>query len=251
MTDELSNPPTFHLPSDFYSNRNRYELWACRVPVKIDASMLSGVDLCLLNNESNFTQHTVGMKNDDVSGTELKSTLAHIVAKIPTGDHTYGLVSTNPLEFDTYRMLVRNESSIKEMKVLIQPFDKLLNVVDLSPTEVSETDIAPSRANSLYINDEKHQLRIPYTTVEQVQGLKRRWTMYGGTPLDEKTIWQTKQENIAVTNSGSHKDKKRKMRHLNGQEPSPVKYKTDRIEETRNIKSPKKDKKHKHKKNSN
>jgi hypothetical protein len=239
IIDELSNPPTFHLPADFFSNRSRYELWGVRVPVKLDVSVLADVGFHLVPQYSSLPHHAVQAKTNP-SETESRPTAAHVIAKFPVKEHTHGLVSANPIEFDTYRILVRDEQSIKEMKAISQPFDKLVNIIDLSPTEISEADIAPSKDKGQPMNDEKQQLRIPYKSVEQVLGLKRRWNIYGTTSLDEQTLWKKRQEN-----EKNHSPKHKKSRkHAVSTESSPKKQKTGHVDEAADI-SPKKDKKSK------
>jgi hypothetical protein len=224
--DDLSEPPSFQLPNEFFTNRQRFELWALRVPVKMDISVLNGMSF-QLENQNNTWSHRSG---PSISNHESTSTSAPIISKVTCHDHTYGLLSTNPLEFDTYRLVLRDEHSTHEMKPLVQPFDQLINLVDWSPTQVSETDIAPSMENAKPMNDDKWSLRIPYKEKEQVRGLKRRWTWSGTTGVHEnlnQTLWgrmeQEKIEKKRVKSPKQKKSRKHESQTMSSESSSPWK----------------------------
>lgn len=207
----LLDPPTFKLPSDFEENSDDYEIWSLRVPVRFDMSSLDGTILNL-----NLTEK-------DKRGKEIGVTSFEI------GDEKYSLNLGSSAETENIRILTAlqddddedNEKAMIPLKVQIKNH---FNLVHIPNSKTKDIDLAPSIDRAPEVDMPAIQMRIPYSKIDQVRGLKRRWQVPGAsaeyTPpvelpnyelnIDEDSPSKKKKVDKEKKEAKSHKKKKRK-----------------------------------------
>lgn len=206
----LLDPPTFKLPSDFEENPDDYEIWSLRVPVRFDMSSLDGTILNL-----NLTEKDKKGKDIGVTSFEI-------------GENKYSLNLGNSAETENIRILTAleddddedNEKGMIPLKVQIK---KHFNLVHIPKSKTKDIDLAPSVERAPHVDMPAIQMRIPYSKIDQVKGLKRRWQVPGAsaeyTPqaelpyhemdIDESSPSKKKKGHKEKKETKSHKKKKR------------------------------------------
>eukprot|EP00555_Chaetoceros_dichaeta_P007743 CAMPEP_0198257494 /NCGR_PEP_ID=MMETSP1447-20131203/7164_1 /TAXON_ID=420782 /ORGANISM="Chaetoceros dichaeta, Strain CCMP1751" /LENGTH=352 /DNA_ID=CAMNT_0043944413 /DNA_START=75 /DNA_END=1133 /DNA_ORIENTATION=+ len=216
---ELLDPPSFQLPSTIHNNHTtddnlEYEVWSLRMPVQFDPSSLDGVSLSfnqdILEQQQKKLVGTVAAQQDNVLASfELSN----------DADDRYSLALGPTAETQSFRVLVPatnqpvivdddtnddTEMSKKQMKLLPIPFTRHVTLIRSSKVDMTEFDLAPSKERapkprimttaatttttmttmgepSTENTSSKITMarREAYSHVDQVKGLKRRWSLFG------------------------------------------------------------------------
>jgi hypothetical protein len=205
----LLDPPTFKLPSDFEENPDDYEIWSLRVPVRFDMASLNGTILNL-----NLPEKEKKGKETGVTSFEI-------------GEEKYSLNWGSSAETENIRILTALEDDDDENEKAMIP-SKLqiknhFNLVHIPNSKTKDIDLAPSLERAPQVDMPAIQMRIPYSKIDQVKGLKRRWQAPGAsaeyTPpvesihnemnKDESSPSKTKNGDKHKKEAKSHKKKKR------------------------------------------
>mmetsp|Transcript_12938 Transcript_12938/g.15173 ORF Transcript_12938/g.15173 Transcript_12938/m.15173 type:complete len:355 (-) Transcript_12938:206-1270(-) len=216
---ELLDPPSFQLPSTIHNNHTtddnlEYEVWSLRMPVQFDPSSLDGVSLSfnqdILEQQQKKLVGTVAAQQDNVLASfELSN----------DADDRYSLALGPTAETQSFRVLVPatnqpvivdddtnddTEMSKKQMKLLPIPFTRHVTLIRSSKVDMTEFDLAPSKerapkprimttaattTTTMTTMGEPSTdntsskitmaMREAYSHVDQVKGLKRRWSLFG------------------------------------------------------------------------
>uniref|UniRef100_A0A6U3TEY9 Uncharacterized protein n=1 Tax=Ditylum brightwellii TaxID=49249 RepID=A0A6U3TEY9_9STRA len=203
-SERLVDPPTFQLPDDFQSNKSRYELWAVRVPVQFNAANLDGVKL-YLNPGVLKGDATTGGVGAGASATSLLSSFS-------VNGKPHGLVLGHPSESDSFRLLAPSsekgndnddeDEGQKLLRTVPHPFDKHVNLLDITGHDLAETDLAPSEEKAPDPKENGVNIRLAYSHKPQAQGLKRRWTQPGTGAIPSSSMAGNKK---LKTNDGAAK----------------------------------------------
>jgi len=167
----LLEPSTFELPEDFNENPEDYELWSVRAPVKFDLSALNGTSFQFQFQHNKKTGPEPNVTSFEVDG------------------HKYSLSQGHKAEISSFRILTAaaaaasqdedEEVNANAMKPLPVAFHKHFNLIQTTNAHVTDVDLAPSNERAPALDTAKVQMRIPYTPIDQISGLKRRWNMLG------------------------------------------------------------------------
>lgn len=262
----LLDPPTFELPSDYHENPSDYELWSLRVPIDFDISQLNCQMIHIQNLENSTKSKKSGVKHSAI-GPEAILTSFQIESNIEDDlPRTYNLSQCQQNETQSFRILRSKKQkgndddevssrSIdghgKEMIPMPITFTKNLTIVETTHSNVTELELAPSIYKAPKVDLEKEKRRIPYISIDQKSGLKKRWNVFGS---NASLILQQKSKGNETTAKSS---KKRTSKTTTTSEENiipltPTKHKEsgtkrkvsdDVVEETPKIKSPEKKKK--------
>lgn len=205
----LLDPPTFKLPSDFEENPDDYEIWSLRVPVRFDMASLDGTVLNLNLSEKEKTGKELGVTSFEIGGEK------------------YSLNWGSSAETENIRILTAledddddNEKAMIPLKLQIMNH---FNLVHIPNSKTKDIDLAPSLERAPQVDMPAIEMRIPYSKIDQVKGLKRRWQVPGAsaeyTPpvdpthheilKDESTPSKKKKGDKVKKEAKSHKKKKR------------------------------------------
>ncbi len=173
MTDQrdILNPSSFQLPDDFEENRDDYELWSIRAPLRFDMKALDGIAL----------QFALGKDKK-------KAALDPTVTTVSIRGEQYSMTQGHKEEVASFRILKRtadgddnddDDDTAKTMVPLPITFQRNFNLVKSSKANIADIDLAPSNERAPEVDMKKMHMRIPYTPIAQKSGLKRRWNMMG------------------------------------------------------------------------
>jgi len=210
IVDDLVDPPTFYLPSDFNTINNDpdYEVWSLRTPVAFDPSALDGVSLSF-NNDILANQNQTKKKYGGGAALQQDKVISSFELSNDSNDR-YSIAVGHTSETKSFRILVPTkptaegddndddddddrEHAKKNMKLLSIPFTRHVNLIRSSKVEMTEFETAPSKERApkpqitaTAITGESKQniglkmtMREAYSHIDQVKGLKRRWNMFG------------------------------------------------------------------------
>lgn len=265
----LLDPPTFELPSDYHENPSDYELWSLRVPIVFDLSQLNGQMVHIQNLENSTKSKRSGINHSAV-GPEAILTSFQIESNIEEDDlpRTYNLSQCQQNETQSFRILRSkkqkgndddddevssrsNDGHNKEMTPMPITFTKNLTIVETTHSNVTELDLAPSIYKAPKVDLEKEKMRIPYVSIDQKSGLKKRWNVFGSNA--SFILQQKSNENVTTAKSSKKRASNTTTTSDENIIPStPSKYKEfgtkrkvsdDVVEESPKIKSPEKKKK--------
>ena len=163
--DDASNlldPSTFQLPEDFDENRQDYEIWSVKAPIKFDMSSLNG------------TTFQFNLKKNKKAGPDPVATIFEL------NGEKYSLAQGHTEEVSSFRILAGTEDEHgKGMKPLPVSFSKHFNLIQSTNANIADVDLAPSNERAPDLDMQKLQMRIPYVPIAQISGLKRRWNVLG------------------------------------------------------------------------
>ena len=226
----LLDPPSFDLPSDYEDNPSDYELWAMRVPIDFDMSLLNGQtfpmkDLEKIQNmaETVLTSFHIDDNDDDSADGRLR------VGSNENGP-VYNLSLAQPNESQSFRILTSKEKGGKrsdsdsnddesddddsnddeenEKKQMIPipvEFSRNLNLVEMTHSKVKDLDVAPSMDRAPKVNLVKEKMRIPYVKIDQKTGLKKRWNVFGSNAVKGSFFGNDGQNKMKNDNSNNAK----------------------------------------------
>lgn len=186
----LLDPPSFDLPSDYKENPSDYELWAMRVPIKFDVSLLNGKSFPMKDMAENVpetvltTFHIDDDNEDNSAGGNENGPI-------------YKISMTQPTESQSFRILTSKQKGQKknddsdddesdddeegknQMIPIPIEFSRNLNVVEIACSKTKDLDVAPSMERAPEVDLVKEKMRIPYVKIDQKTGLKKRWNVFG------------------------------------------------------------------------
>lgn len=263
---DLLDPPTFELPSDYHENPSDYEFWSLRVPIEFDLSQLNGQMIHIQNLESYTNSKKSGVKHNAI-GPEAILTSFQIESNIEDVlPRTYNLSQCQQNETQSFRILrskkqkgnnddevssKSNDVHNKEMIPMPITFTKNLTIVETTHSNVTELELAPSNYKAPKVDLEKEKMRIPYVSIDQKSGLKKRWNAFGSNV--SFILQQNSKENVPTAKLSKKRDSKTTATSEENIIPStPTKHKEsgtkrkvsdDVVEESPKTKSPEKKKK--------